>query len=422
MKRFAIHATIALALLATPALAQPAEQPQSSAQVRRELAAALERGDRKAVTDKALLLARMGATLSDASFARIAPLLDPAQIKASRLPWIRNAKEPPVEALHRWFRWTGDPQQHGELEAPWAMVPAEYRLVEGIAWDAATKRLFIGTVVDGRLAYRDQAGQWHEVPLGFPRGSLFGMAVDSARRLLWIATGSVEQTAIDGARMAGLIAVDLDSLRVVRRVPLAPDSKGAAGDLAIAADGTVYVSNPVSGAVHRCLPGCTVLEDWLPAGSWKSPQGLVLLDQGRRLYLADYSTGLWAIDTRTREFRQLETREPTMLEGIDGLLAGPGGSLVAIQNGTAPRRILKLYRTRDHWTGPFSSRHVLADTRAVVAPEAGEPTLGTLDGARMLFVMDGQWERYGPGGVIRDGKPLRPTPIGWMALDDLIIT
>lgn len=422
MKRFAIHATIALALLATPALAQPAEQPQSSAKVRRELAAALERGDRKAVTDKALLLARMGATLSDASFARIAPLLDPAQIEASRLPWIRNAKEPPVEALHRWFRWTGDPRQHGELEAPWAMVPAEYRLVEGIAWDAATKRLFIGTVVDGRLAYRDQAGQWHEVPLGFPRGSLFGMAVDSARRLLWIATGSVEQTAIDGARMAGLIAVDPDSLRVVRRVPLAPDSKGAAGDLAIAADGTVYVSNPVSGAVHRCLPGCTVLEDWLPAGSWKSPQGLVLLDQGRRLYLADYSTGLWAIDTRTREFRQLETREPTMLEGIDGLLAGPDGSLVAIQNGTAPRRILKLYRTRDHWTGPFSSRYVLADTRAVVAPEAGEPTLGTLDGARMLFVMDGQWERYGPGGVIRDGKPPRPTPIGWMALDDLIIT
>ena len=421
VKRFATRASILLAFLAVPAAAQSAKQSQSGGEVRRQIAAALERGDRTAVTANALLLARMEGSLSDATFTRIAPFLDAAQITAARIPWIRNSTESPIEALHSFFRYLADPRQRGELGEPVAMVPAEYRLVEGIAWDAKTRRLFIGTVIDGRLAYRDEAGQWHEVPLGFPRASLFGMAVDPTRRLLWITTGSVEQTAVAGERMTGLIAVNLDSLQVVRRVPLAPEAKGVAGDLVIASDGTVYVTNVTSGAVHRCAPGCTTLEDWLPAGSWKNPQGMALFDKDRRLYLADYMTGLWVIDTRTRRFRQVETRDPTMLDGIDGLVAGPEG-MMAIQNGTSPRRIVKLYRARDGWLGPISWRHIFASTRAIAGREAGDPTLGASDGGEMYFVMDGQWERYGPGGSIIDGKPPRPTPIGRMDLYDVFIT
>lgn len=419
MKRFATVASIMLVLLAGPALSQPTNQLQSSAEVRRQLGAAIERGDRKAVTENALRLAQMEATLSDASFARIESLLDPARIKAARIPFIRNSSEQPVVALRDLFRSNGDTSRFDEDAPVVANVPAEYRLVEGIARDDRTGRLFIGTVVDGRLAYEDDKNQWHEVPLGNPRASLFGMAVDDPRRLLWIATGSVEQTAIKGLRMAGLIAVNLDTLQVARRVPLAEGKPGAPGDLTIASDGTVYVSNAVSGAVHRCPPGCIELEDWLPAGSWRSPQGLALADRDRLLYLADYSTGIWIIDTRTRQFRQAKTLQPTMLEGIDGLRITDDGNLIAIQNGTSPRRILTLYRTRDRPLGPTSDRYVLASTRTTVAADQGEPTLGTFVGAFMLFVGDAQWERFGPGGRLKDSEPLRPTPIRMIGAVDI---
>lgn len=375
--------------------------PRSSNEVRKVMAAALETNDRPALTRRTTELAWMGATLSDATLARIAPGLD-SQIVAAALGWAAKG-EASADTLKRWFSANGETSAKSVL---FAEVPADYRLVEGIAWDDGMQRLFIGTVIEGRLAYRDPDARWHEVPVGSPRGGLFGMAVDAPHRLLWIATGSVEQTAVRGERMAGLIAVDLDTLQVVRRVPLAPGESGGAGDLVIAKDGTVYVSNVLSGAVHRCRPGCTTLEDFIAPGIFRNPQGLAVSVDGKRLYIADYLSGLWVADPRTAALKPLGIGEPTMLEGIDGL-AIQGNTLIAIQNGTRPRRIVKfaLNRTGD--------RIVRTQKWIAISPEAGEPTLGAIRAATgdLLFVGDSQWERYGAGGILEDGQPPRPTPI-----------
>ncbi|MCW3847814.1 hypothetical protein OF829_11240 [Sphingomonas sp. LB-2] len=394
---------------------QTFEKPyaRSGSEVRKAMAAALESGDKAALTRRAIELAWMGGTLSDATLARIAPSLDPGAFSRARVSWLAG-REPPLAGLKRRFAANAMPNDEPE---PFAQVPAEYRLVEGIAWDEKTQRLFVGTVIEGRLAYRDRDGSWHEVPVGSPRGGLFGMAVDAERRLLWIATGSVEETAVAGERMTGLIAVDLETLRVVRRVPLAAGAAGAAGDLVIAADGTVYVSNVLSGAIHRCRPGCTVLEDFLPAGTFPNPQGLAVSANGKRLYIADYLSGLWVVDPRTGAKVPIRIGEPLMLEGIDGLVI-THNNLVAIQNGTRPRRIVRFLLDRD------GDRILETNVRATVAPEAGDPTLGVNRAAtgEMFVVGDGQWERYGPGGVLKDGAPLRPTPILQVApFDDIII-
>lgn len=368
----------------SPSIGEPA--PSSSREVRRQLGAALESQDRAELRNNAILLAQMGATLSAASQQQIAPLLDDdALAKRLEEAFASNAAGDPVPPMA-------------------AEVPAEYRLVEGIARDPANGRLFVGTVVEGRLAYLED-GQWHELPLGSPRGSLFGMAVDAGRRLLWIATGSLEQTAVEGDRMAGLLAVDLDRLTVARRVPLAPNAAGVVGDLTVAADGTVYASNVVSGAIHRCLPGCTVLEDLLPAGTFRNPQGLALLERDRWLYIADYVSGLWRIALPGAEAVPVTVSVPTMLDGIDGLVAIDGGaSMVAVQNGIGPRRIVKVH--------PRAGNGAAVDVRYVVPASEGEPTLAVaVSDAELLFVADSQWERYGPGGALSDGQPARSTPV-----------
>ncbi|MEZ0243919.1 MAG: SMP-30/gluconolactonase/LRE family protein, partial [Sphingomonas sp.] len=341
-------------------------------------------------------LARMGGTLSVATQDRLWPDKDdPARIAFARLS-------------------AGNGETYATPEL-FAQVPAEYRLVEGIAWDEKTQRLFIGTVIEGRLAYRDPDGSWHEVPVGNPRGGLFGMAVDAPRRLLWIATGSVEQTAVAGERMTGLIAIDLDTLKVVRRVPIAPGGAGAAGDLVIAAGGTVYVSNVVSGAIHRCKPGCAVLEDFLPAGTFPNPQGMAMSDDGKHLYIADYVTGLWVADPVTGTKTPIAIREPMMLDGIDGLMMD-GYTLFAIQNGTRPLRVMRFVVSR-------SGDAIVSSQKWIAVPAgAGEPTLGVIrpPTGDLLYVGDGQWERYGPGGVLKDGQPLRPTPILVTGLADIV--
>jgi hypothetical protein len=366
----------------------------------------------------------MGASVTDATFAQIAPGLDPAALAAAlHARWHDLDTSTPIETLHQVFRNNADPSWVAAVREHVTDVPAEYRLVEGVAFDEARSRLFAGTVIDGRLAYiddywkSDRADAWHEIPIGNPRGGLFGMAIDKPRQLLWIATGSVEQTAVQGERMAGLIAVDLRTLAVVRRIPLAPGTPGLAGDVAVARDGTVYASNPVSGAIHRCRPGCTVLDDLVPPGRFANPQGMALLGRGKRLFVADYASGLWRVDRASGEARPVEVKEPVMLDGIDGLYAVGEDELFAVQNGTHPRRVIRL------WIG--RGRAIVRPSWVIFTPDEGEATLGALAGAGpgggLIFVADGQWERYGPGGVVKDGAPLRPTPIDSTHPQDILV-
>lgn len=408
MKRLLLIA--ATLLMTASALAQ--SSPQSSAEIRRQLGAALEKGDKQGVTVAAMTLAEMGASLSDQSFDRIRPLLDPAIIAGSRSAWAKGSAGP-VELLHQRFRNNAAPAAFGPQPQRYASVPAKYRLVEGIAYDAKTGRLFIGTVVDGQLAWHKD-GKWHDVAIGSPRGGLFGMEVDPRRRLLWIAAGSVRQTAVTGERFTGLIAVNLDTLRVVRRVPVS-DGQGVEGDLTIAADGTVFSSSS-SGAVHRCRPGCKVLETFIAPGKFRSPQGLALAPDGRHLFIADYSTGLWLAGLDEARLTAVDLPAPAMMEGIDGLKIEPGvrpRRMIAIQNGTLPRRIIKVFVDKD---GTSVRSPLVLRT---IPPTAGEATLGTIDDRQtLLFVADGQWERYGPGGALKDGQPARPTPIDRLSFRD----
>jgi hypothetical protein len=93
----------------------------------------------------------------------------------------------------------------------------------------------------------------------------------------------------------------------------------------------------------------------------------------------------------------------TMLDGIDGLHRFRNG-MIAVQNGTSPRRILFLVDdsyARIHYARVLERNH----------PDWGEPTLGAVRGREFLYVADAQWERYGPGGVLRGEAPPRPTPI-----------
>jgi len=278
-------------------------------------------------------------------------------------------------------------------------VPASARLVEGVAWDPGRRRLFATSVAGRELVYGD-GRTWRAVP-GFRPGSLFGIAVDDARRLLWVASGSLEQTPSPETAFRGLIALSLDNFREVHRIAL---TGGSPADLTLASDGTLYAADPIGGSIWRLGVGDAAATVLVPPGTLRSPQGMVQSGDRRRLYVSDYSYGLAIVDTNDGTVTRLETDMPTMLDGIDGLLPWRGG-LLAIQNGTNPRRIV-------HFTLSADGRRI-AGARVVESghPDWGEPTLGVLRGRNLIYVADAQWERYGPGGAVRGEGPTRPTAI-----------
>ncbi|HEY5710818.1 MAG TPA: hypothetical protein VIT38_02890, partial [Allosphingosinicella sp.] len=263
----------------------------------------------------------------------------------------------------------------------------------------AGNRLFVGSVVDRQLLVRE-GSTWRMVPLPADVGGVFGMAIDPARRLLWLTSNVVDQVPDPETAFRGLIALDLANLLVVRR--LAMPAEALPGDVAIGPDGTVYASS--RGEVFAAAPGADHIEPLFGNSRMTSTQGLVVSADGGRIYVADYGRGLGVYDVASRRLYRLISPEPAMLDGIDGLI-GHQGDLIAIQNGTRPVRIIRIRLS----PGGLAIAGITVLERN--NPLWGEPTLGTIAEGRLLYVANGQWDRYGAGGQVTGEGVTLPTPI-----------
>lgn len=360
--------------------AAAASFPNSSSMQRRRIAAALDAHDAAAALDATRRLAAMGATLSPASRARIATLVGEAPIAALADAFDANAA--PVVGSVAYGR-----------------IGADQHLIEGLIWDPGDRRLYATSVVDRRLLELRADGA--HVVLDGGLGSLFGGAYDAARGRLWISVAMIEQTP-PGPGFAGLLGLDPANPAAASRIP-AP-AGATPGDVAVAADGIVYVSDGMNGAVYRCRPGCTALETWLPAGTFRSAQGMAVSENGRLLYVADYRYGLAAVDRGSGRVLRMNAPPGMMLDGIDALVRHYD-HLIAIQNGAPPLRIVALALTRDGLG--ISGLRVLERSN----PAWGEPSLGTLIGDRFVYVSNPQWDRYGAHGAVTGDGPVVPTEI-----------
>jgi len=175
--------------------------PDSASVLRRQLGAANDARDGAAVRAGLARLAALGYAPDQQSIDTLAPYVPDTEMAALRLRFAANRAT--IQASRLLIN-----------------VPAEHRLIEGIAWDSRTGRLFAAAVVSRALLVREAQG-WRAVE-GLEAGSLFGLAIDPRRRLLWAASGVVEQTPNPEGAFRGLIAVDLATLRRYVGVMAAP--------------------------------------------------------------------------------------------------------------------------------------------------------------------------------------------------------
>jgi sugar lactone lactonase YvrE len=223
-----------------------------------------------------------------------------------------------------------------------------------------------------------------------------GMAIDAKRRLLWIVSAGLPHAAglPESARdTSALLAADLDSGELRRKVE-SPPGKHLWNDLAIAADGTVYVSDPGSASVARVAPDGAV-STLVEGHGLVSPGGLALAADESLLYIADWSQGLALVELATGALHWLRPPANATLLGIDGLRRD-GDALIAIQNGITPHRIVR-YR-------------LAADGRSVTAAELlerhvpgwDEPTLGVVVDGALVYVANSQWPKFPEDGSTPD--------------------
>ena len=216
----------------------------------------------------------------------------------------------------------------------------------------------------------------------------------------WIASSNLDGSQDDSELFTGLIGLAGDFNNQVR-VP-APEGV-AVSDLTIGRDATVYASDPIGGGIYRKPIGGTELEAVAEPGTFRSPQGLALSEDGKRLYVSDYRYGLAIIDLASGGVHRLVSDVPAMLDGIDGLFRH-GNELIAIQNGTSPMRITAFALSDD------GERITGARTLEQAHPDWTEPLGGSISGGALYYIATGQWDRYDKGVPV-EGKPAIPTEV-----------
>lgn len=295
-------------------------------------------------------------------------------------------------------------------------VPDPTFLVEGVAVVPATGELLLSSLYQRRIARVAADGRME--PLTKPHDelwSMLGMAIAPDGRSLWtvtVASPRMQDAAPDEPLRSALLRISLADGRVLARFePPTGLASSALDSVAVAADGTVFVSDSGAGAIHRLEPGGTGLEVLVAPGSFLSTQGLALSADGCLLYAADYGRGIAAVDTVSGDVRFLEHDGPSLL-GIDGL-ERHGADLIAIQNGIEPPRVVRIVLGGDG--GTVARVELLERAHRLYR----EPTLGVVVGDELLYVAASQWRSFDEQGRLLRDRLIEPAilrlPLGGTA-------
>lgn len=153
---------------------------------------------------------------------------------------------------------------------------------ESIASDA-TGNLYVGS--NGGTIYRAPAGAAIAEPWVVPSAanglkSLFGVFADEGRKVLWACSNpnlfsqprETGTSALKGFDLAtGALAASLDF----------PEGPAACNDIAVARDGTVYVTETLAGRIFVLRPGANALELFASGQDLVGIDGIALADDGK---------------------------------------------------------------------------------------------------------------------------------------------
>jgi sugar lactone lactonase YvrE len=261
--------------------------------------------------------------------------------------------DPDFAGLRKAPEWTAFESRLAELRKPLVLSQVAFTLPDptivatGIAVDAKSGNTYIASVRQRKILRRTKQGAVSDFIQPAQDGFLAGnsLAVDSPRRLLYATTAAapymVGYQKEDSGR-SGLFAFDLKSGKLVRKVMLAVDGKRhLLNALTVDHEGNVYVSDTGASGIYLLRTGASELEPFIPSSVFSATQGLALSKDEKRLYVADYVDGLWAVDLASRKRRRLEVPAGVWLFGLDGLSLA-GNSLIALQIGPKPERVLRL--------------------------------------------------------------------------------
>jgi hypothetical protein len=247
------------------------------------------------------------------------------------------------------------------------------------------------------------------LPADAKRWPTMAVSFDPTRKALWVTASALPGFSgfpKEDSGKAQLLEVDAASGKVLHRFDPAASGPAALGDMNVTSDGTVYVTDSIGGGVYRLHGDLKTARLEKIAGGLFSPQTPVLARDGKRLFVADYTMGVAVIDLppagATAKVSYLPHPENIAVVALDGLYLD-GDSLIGIQNGTEPLRIVRL--TLNHSQTEITGAEVIEQA----TERMGDPTHAVLVDGWFYVTANVGWSKVDDNtGKLNEGAAFTP--------------
>jgi sugar lactone lactonase YvrE/dienelactone hydrolase len=288
-----------------------------------------------------------------------------------------------------------------------AFTLAEKDLVaEGIAHDPVGRVFYVGSIhrrkvvsVDARGVVKDFTGEGQDGLWG-----VLGLRVDPARGVLWV--NSVAGPEAGEARgSSGVFKYDLKTGKLIKKYLLTNKPRThLLNDVALNARGDAFITDSEEGSVYAVRASRDELERLVAPGTFIYPNGVTLSPDERRLYVADFASGLSVVDVESGAVKAVEYPEGVIVHGADGLYFYRD-SLVAVQNLRGPGCVVRLFLNKE---GDRVERERVVES---FNPLFEIPTTGVLVGDELFYIANSQLRKLNDAGVIPAGTALNEVRI-----------
>lgn len=269
-------------------------------------------------------------------------------------------------------------------------------LAEDVDYDPRTKRFFITSVREKKIVSTEAGGASNEFAKAPDDWPMLAVKVDPSRGVVWATEVAMRGfTAVpesDWGRSA-VLCYDLKNGKLLRRIEGPRPS--SLGDMVLAANGDVIVSDGDGGGVYRVAANGARLER-LDDGDFISPQTPAMHPDGKHIFIPDYVRGVGVLEIATKQLRWLAMGGRFALNGIDGLYFDRG-RLIAVQNGTSPERVVAF--TLDASLTRIESETIIERSTGTL----GDPTHGVVIDNDFYYIANSGWDAVDDRGNMKAG-------------------
>jgi hypothetical protein len=219
--------------------------------------------------------------------------------------------------------------------------------------------------------------------------SVMGMTFDrQSPEKLWVATSALPEFEQYDPALEGKSAVLLINITTAKiEKQFTSEGKHLFGDLVVASDGRIFVTDSNNPVIYVIDPGSQNLKRFAQDQHWWNLQGVAVSSDLRYLFVADYITGIFSINLTSRRVTPLmENNYQT--RGADGIYL-MDRTLAFIQNGTYPKRVGTL-EINNHGRAKLES--LLFTDQAL--DDLNEPTLGVIVDRNLFYIANSPWAKY----------------------------